>query len=158
MSNAFYLPITLNVLPPRWITAAIVALHCLPLPLLLTVDGVVAWPLGAAAGLSLAFQLHRQRPAKAATRLEATTANGWLLYRATGDGPAHGNGDKVELIDQANLGGYVLLLMAQNRRRFRLVVRAGDQPREQWHRLRVLRVYEQRKQQAGRSGRPLSGR
>ena len=125
-------------------TAAIVAMHCLPLPLLVVADGTVPWLLGAAAGLSLIFQLHQQRPAAAATRLEATTANGWLLYRGAknehGHGHERGHGDKVNLIEQMNLGGCVLLLMGQGRRRFRLVVRAGDQTRDQWHRLRVLRA------------------
>ena len=50
------------------------------------------------------------------------------------------NGDKVNLIEQMNLGGCVLLLMGQGRRRFRLVVMANDQTRDQWHRLRVLRA------------------
>ena len=130
-------------------TAAIVAMHCLPLPLLLFADGAVLWLLGATAGLSLIFQLHQQRPAAAATRLEATTANGWLLYRGAKNG--YGHGDKVNLIEQMNLGGYVLLLMGQGRRRFRLVVRAGDQTRDQWHRLRVLRAAQPTHQQ------PLSG-
>lgn len=152
MSNEFYLPITLSLAPPKWMTAAIVAMHCLPLPLILVADGAGAWLLGAAAGLSLVFQLHQQRPAEAATRLEATTANGWLLYR----GAEHGHGDKVELIDQLILGGCALLLMGRGRRRFRLVVRAGDQTRDQWHRLRVLRAYQQTNQPAHQ--RPLSGR
>ena len=140
-------------------TAVIVAMHCLPLPLLVVADGAVLWLLGAAAGLSLIFQLHQQRPAAAATRLEATTANGWLLYRGAKNGHRHGHGhgherghgDKVNLIEQMNLGGCVLLLMGQGRRRFRLVVRAGDQTRDQWHRLRVLRAAQSTQQ------RPLSG-
>ena len=128
-------------------TAAIVAMHCLPLPLLVVADGAIPWLLGAAAGLSLIFQLHQQRPAAAATRLEAT-ANGWLLYRGAEHG--YGHGDKVNLIEQMNLGECVLLLMAQGRRRFRLVVTAGDQTRDQWHRLRVLRAAQPTHQ------RPLS--
>ena len=130
-------------------TAVIVAMHCLPLPLLVVADGAVPWLLGVTAGLSLIFQLHQQRPAAAATRLEATTANGWLLYRGAKHG--YGHGDKVNLIEQMNLGGCVLLLMGQGRRRFRLVVIADDQTRDQWHRLRVLRAAQPTQQ------RPLSG-
>ena len=135
MSDAFYLPVALNVAPSKWMTALIVGLHCLPLPLV-AVGGVVAWPLGAVAGLSLAFHLHRQRRAKGAIRLEATAAGQWRLHRRA----APGRGEKIELTDQTMVGGWALLLVTQNRRRFRLGVRAGDQPREQWHRLRVLQA------------------
>ena len=126
-------------------TTAIVALHCVPLPLLVAVDEVFAWPLGALSGLSLIFHLRRQRAAANATRLEATAADEWLLHRTIEGGRC----DKVELIDQVNLGWCVLLLMKKNRRRFRLVVKTGEQHREQLHRLRVLRVGQRSGERSG---------
>ena len=128
-------------------TAAIIAMHGLPLPLValtllpLMDEGVFAWqpvvlvPLaGLLLALSLIFHLRQQRAAAGVIRLEATTAEVWLLHRK------NGQCDEVELLQQMNLGWCVLLLMKQNRRKFRLVVNASEQPREQLHRLRVLRI------------------
>ena len=125
----------------------IIAMHCLPLPLValtllpLMSEGIFAWqhlalvPLaGLLLALSLIFHLRQQRTAAGVIRLEATTAEVWLLHRKDG------RCDKVELLQQMNLGWCVLLLMKQNRRKFRLVVNASEQSREQLHRLRVLRV------------------
>ena len=125
--------------------AAIIAMHCLPLPLLVFATDW-AWLLGAVVGLSLIFHLHQQRSATAATRLEANTTNEWLLYRN------NGSYDKVALLEQVNLGWCVLLLMKQNRRRFRLLIRCNAQSHEQLHRLRVLRVSERARKQSDKQG------
>lgn len=129
MSNAFALPIAVSVSPPRRIAALVVALHCVPLPLLMAADG--AWRLAAVVAVSLAVELHRQRRAGAATRLATTAGNEWLLYRGATPG------GKVELIDSADYGRFALLLVAQRGRPFRLLINARAQPGEQWHRLRV---------------------
>ncbi len=83
------------------------------------------------------WHLRQQRLAIAAVRLEATAAGQWQIYRA------NGRCDEVELLAQMNFGWCILLLMKQNGRRFRLLIKCGGQNREQLHRLRVLRVSEQ---------------
>jgi len=131
LSNAFALPIAVNVSPRRRIAALVVALHCVPLPLLMAVDG--AWRLAAAAvvAASLAVEWRRQRRAGAATRLATTAGNEWLLYRGAAPG------SRIELIDGADYGRFALLLVAQSARPFHLLIDARAQPGEQWHRLRV---------------------
>ncbi len=152
MSNAFCLPITLSLAPHRGIVAALVALHCLPLPLVaivaLVADGFsapFAWLLAAITAFSLALALRRQRLANGAVRLEAIAGDNpanaanagnsgdWLLYRADG------RHQPMQFIDAMEFGGFVLLLMAQDRRKFRLLIRARSQSRGQLHRLRVWR-------------------
>ena len=134
MSNAFSLPIALSIAPRRRITAALIALHCLPLPalpLLATVAAPGAWLLAALVALSLALELHKQHTAGPATRLEATAANKWLLYRGAGQS------SQIELLDGADFGWFTLLLAAQNGKKFRLVINANEQTEDQLHRLRV---------------------
>jgi len=92
-SNAFALPIAVSVLPAPRIDAVIVALHCLPLPLLLAAGGMWLAAAATAAMASLALALHRQRRAAGAARLITTAGNEWRLYRrADGDG-VHPRGD-----------------------------------------------------------------
>lgn len=147
MSNAFCLPITLSIAPCRGIVAALVALHCLPLPLVAIVaDGFsvpFAWLLAAITAFSLAFALRRQLLANGAVRLEAIAGDNpanagnsgdWLLYREDG------RRDPVQWIDSVEFGGFVLLLMAQDGRKFRLLIRVRSQSRGQLHRLRVWRA------------------
>ncbi len=141
MSSEFALPVAVSIAPRRWIIAAIIALHCLPLPALLFVGDAlpisvasVAWALAALAALSLAVELHKQHLAGAATRLEGNAVNNWLLHREAGQ-PG-----KVQLIDAADCRWFVLLLVAQDGRKFRLLVRSSAQTREQLHRLKVLRA------------------
>ncbi|MDD9856719.1 MAG: hypothetical protein OXU96_01510 [Gammaproteobacteria bacterium] len=131
MSNAFALPIAISVSPRRRIAALVTALHCVPLPLLMAVDG--AWRLAAAVAVaaSLAVELHQQRRAGSATRLATTAGNEWLLYRGAAPG------GKIELIDSADYGRFALLLVAQRGRPFHLLINARAQSGEQWHRLRV---------------------
>jgi len=64
-SNAFALPIAVSVLPPARIAAVIVALHCVPLPLLFAaMNGAWLAAAVAAAAASLALALHRQHRAR----------------------------------------------------------------------------------------------
>lgn len=150
MSNAFCLPITLSIAPCRRIVAALVALHCLPLLLVALVaivaDGFsapFAWLLAAITAFSLALALRRQHLANGAVRLEAIAGDNpanagnsgdWLLYREDG------RRQPVQFIDAMEFGGFVLLLMAQDGRKFRLLIRVRSQSRGQLHRLRVWRV------------------
>ena len=139
MSHAFCLPVAVSILPRRSLTVAIIALHCLPLPVLVVaIGGAGAWVLAAIAGLSLVLELYKQRLAGAATKLEGTITDDWLLYR---NGPHPSDQcSRVQLIDKVDCGGFVLLLMAQDGRKFRLVVRSGEQARDQLHRLRVILI------------------
>ncbi|MGR3984148.1 MAG: hypothetical protein OD817_02645 [Gammaproteobacteria bacterium] len=130
MSNTFCLPVRLSV-SPRPLGAVIIAAHCLPLPLLAAAPAAWAWAALALAGMSLAWELHRQRAAAAATALEAA-AGGWLLHRQDG------RRAEVDLLDRADFGGFMLLLLREDGKKFRLAARADAQQRGQWHRLRVL--------------------
>ena len=141
-SNAFALPIAVSVFPPRRIAAVVVALHCLPLPLLVVaLPG--AWLAAALAAVtaSLALSLHRQNRATNAARLLTTAGNQWRLHRrgAGVDGVAGDRdpGETIELIDGANCGPFILLLAAQHNRRFHLAIDSRAQPHDQSHRLRV---------------------
>ncbi|MDD9811261.1 MAG: hypothetical protein OXU71_06045 [Gammaproteobacteria bacterium] len=149
-SNAFALPIAVSVFPPRRIAAVVVALHCLPLPLLVVaLPG--AWLAAALATVaaSLALSLHRQSRAANAARLLTTAGNQWRLHRrgAGLDGVAcdrgagidgdRDPGETIELIDGANCGPFILLLAAQHNRRFHLAIDSRAQPHDQSHRLRV---------------------
>lgn len=134
-SNAFALPIAVSVVPAARIAAVIAALHCAPLPLLLTLPD--AWPAAAvaAAAASLGWSLHRQRRATAAAKL-LTVGDEWRLYRGD-DGVGDAPGEPIELIDGARCGRFMLLSVAQHSRRFHLAVDSRAQPGEQTHRLRV---------------------
>ncbi|MGR3915045.1 MAG: hypothetical protein OD918_11155, partial [Gammaproteobacteria bacterium] len=87
----------------------------------------------------LAWQLHRQRAAATAVALEAI-AGGWLLHRR---GRRHA---RVTLLDRADFGCFMLLLLRENGKTFRLVARADAERRGQWHRLRVLLKWEDQPQ------------
>jgi len=134
-SNAFALPIALEVLPPARVAAVVIALHCLPLPLAAAAGGV--WLVAAAgvSAVSLAVTLHRQRSAAGAARL-ITAGEAWRLYRGDA-GVGDGAGEAVELIDGARCGRFMWLLVAQRGRRFRLCIDARAQAAEQTHRLRL---------------------
>ncbi|MDD9884885.1 MAG: hypothetical protein OXU62_10225 [Gammaproteobacteria bacterium] len=157
-SNAFALPIAVSVFPPRRIAAVVVALHCLPLPLLVVaLPG--AWLAAALATVaaSLALSLRRQSRAANAARLLTTAGNQWRLHRrgagtdgdrgagvdgVDGDRDAGIDGDRdpgenIELIDGANCGRFILLLATQHNRRFHLAIDSRAQPHDQSHRLRV---------------------
>ena len=128
-------------------TAAVVAVHCLPLPLVLSVERAFAMPLAAAIGISLVFHLFCQRIAGGATRLEAASNGEWFLYVSDKNAAKHRRGKakvkvkvKVRYIDQFAVGNFALLLIAKGRLRFRLLVFAAAQNQSQWHRLRVLRM------------------
>ncbi|MGI9311081.1 MAG: hypothetical protein ACR2P7_06070 [bacterium] len=131
-------------MPRQAIAAAIVALHCLPLSWML-LDAPLAppllWPLCALAVAHLALRLHRQRAAAGATRLVAT-ANGWRLR--TRDATSDDDGDdamraqRIDRIDALDLRFCIVLRATRRGRSFHLALRAGEQSREQLHRLRVL--------------------
>ncbi|MDD9821888.1 MAG: hypothetical protein OXU98_03255 [Gammaproteobacteria bacterium] len=141
-SNAFALPIAVSVFPPRRIAAVVVALHCLPLPLLVVaLPGAWLAAARATVAASLALSLRRQSRATNAARLLTTAGNQWRLHRrgAGVDGVAGDRdpGETIELIDGANCGPFILLLAAQHNRRFHLAIDSRAQPHDQSHRLRV---------------------
>lgn len=156
LSNEFCLPLAVNLSPRPSIAAILIAAHCLPLPLLpwAVSTGVVgaawAWLIAAAAGISLALELRKQCAAAGALRLEVSTS-GWRLHRVEHRGKTrHGNArtqqtrtqqtrdEEVLLIAAKDFGFCVLLLLAQHGRKFRVVVNARAQDREQLHRLRLV--------------------
>lgn len=149
MCNAFCLPITLKVLPRKWLTAVIVALHGAPLlALWWLVDGELGagWLLAVTAvvGGSLLWELRRQSSAGAATKLVATRTNEWLLYRGAQQWQAQRQAKsqaqqyvKVEMAAHLDCIWFVVLLMAQQRRKFRLLIPATAQADGQLHRLRL---------------------